>query len=198
MKKSRISEYIFENKMRDIYFYYSLLFLLISTKILFLLNGSLLPDEAYYWLWSKNIDISFYDHPPLSSWIQGIFSLANIGKYFEIRVVPTVCFLTIFFFNMHWVKQFSNYSNDILQPLKGSVIFCSVPLYGIFLTISFPDAIMVLCIYLSGYYFLNFSIHVPKMINLFFWYSCNFFSLSCLGKYNAILYGLGIFLCHIE
>ena len=196
MKKSRISEYIFENKMRDIYFYYSLLFLLISTKILFLLNGSLLPDEAYYWLWSKNIDISFYDHPPLSSWIQGIFSLANIGKYFEIRVVPTVCFLTIFFFNMHWVKQFSNYSNDILQPLKGSVIFCSVPLYGIFLTISFPDAIMVLCIYLSGYYFFKFLHSCSQNESKFiFWYlAIIFFSLSCLGKYNAILYGLGIFL----
>ena len=161
-----------------------------------MLNGSLLPDEAYYWLWSKNIDISFYDHPPFHPGFKGIFSLANIDKYFEIRVVPTVCFLTIFFFNMHWVKQFSNYSNDILQPLKGSVIFCSVPLYGIFLTISFPDAIMILCVYLSGYYFFKFLHSCSQNESKFiFWYlAIIFFSLSCLGKYNAILYGLGIFL----
>ena len=195
-KKNSSSNYILENENRDIYFYYLLLFLLISIKIVFLWNGALLPDEAYYWLWSKNIDISFYDHPPLSSWVQGIFSVANIDKYFEIRIVPTICFSFVFFFNMHWVRHFSNQSTDILQPLKSSVIFCSVPLYGIFLTISFPDAVMILCVYLSSYYFFKFLNSYSQNGNKFaFWYlSIFFFSLSCLGKYNAILYGLGILL----
>ena len=152
-KKNSFLNYNSINENRDIYFYYLILFLLISIKVVFLWNGALLPDEAYYWLWSKNIDISFYDHPPLSSWVQGIFSVANIDKYFEIRIVPTICFSFVFFFNMHWVRHFSNQSTDILQPLKSSVIFCSVPLYGIFLTISFPDAVMILCVYLSSYYF---------------------------------------------
>ena len=195
-KKHSISKYISENKTSEFHIYYLLLFLLVSTKILFLWNGALLPDEAYYWLWSKNIDFSFYDHPPLSSWVQGIFSVSNIDKYFEIRIVPTICFLIIFFFNMHWVKQFSNYGNDILLPLKSSVIFCSVPLYGIFLTISFPDAVMILCAYLSGYYFFKFLQTFYENENkIIFWYLATFFfSLSCLGKYNAILYGLGILL----
>ena len=102
----------------------------------------------------------------------------------------------MFFFNMHWVKQFSNYSNDILQPWKSSVIFCSVPLYGIFLTISFPDAIMILCVYLSSYYFFKFiSSYSQNESEFIFWYlAIFFFSLSCLGKYNAILYGTGILL----
>ncbi len=196
MKKKNISNYLLVKKISDVQFYYSLLFLLISTKIIFLWNGSLLPDEAYYWLWSKNPDISFYDHPPLSSWVQGILSLIYIDKYFEIRIVPTICFIIVFFFNIHWVKQFSNYSTDFLQPLKSSVIFCSVPLYGIFLTVSFPDAVMILCLYLSSYYFFRFLHSYTQNQNRFiFWYtSIFFFSLSCLGKYNAILYGLGVLL----
>ena len=113
-KKNSFSNYIFENENRDISFYYLLLFLLISIKVVFLWNGALLPDEAYYWLWSKNIDISFYDHPPLSSWVQGIFSVANIDKNFEIRIVPTICFSFVFFFNTYWLRQFSNHCTDAI------------------------------------------------------------------------------------
>ena len=23
------------------------------------------PDEAYYWLWSRNLDVAYFDHSPL-------------------------------------------------------------------------------------------------------------------------------------
>jgi len=29
----------------------------------------LAPDEAYYWYWSKNLDLSYYDHPPLIAYL---------------------------------------------------------------------------------------------------------------------------------
>ena len=34
-------------------------------KVLYSFSCGPLPDEAYYWLWSKNIGLSYYDHPPL-------------------------------------------------------------------------------------------------------------------------------------
>ncbi len=30
------------------------------------------PDEAYYWLWGQHPGLSYYDHPPLQAWIQGL------------------------------------------------------------------------------------------------------------------------------
>lgn len=47
--------------------------ILILTFIrLWVASSSLLsPDEAYYWLWSKHLDYSFYDHPPMVAlWIK--------------------------------------------------------------------------------------------------------------------------------
>ncbi|MEN0059983.1 MAG: glycosyltransferase family 39 protein [Bdellovibrio sp.] len=37
-----------------------------------LVLAALIPlsaDEAYYWVWSHNIQLSYYDHPPMVSWL---------------------------------------------------------------------------------------------------------------------------------
>ena len=81
---------------KGIRFYAFLLFCLIIIKALFFWKGAILPDEAYYWLWSKNIDLSYYDHPPLSSWFQGLLSFTIPNKYIEVRIIPTLCFAIIY------------------------------------------------------------------------------------------------------
>ena len=191
-----IKDSLTHNARKDIMFYAFLLFCLIIIKASFFWKGAILPDEAYYWLWSKNIDLSYYDHPPLASWFQGLLSFMMTNKYIEVRIIPTICFAIIFFLNMHWVNQLKQHSSDVLQSWKSSVLFCSIPLYGIFLTISFPDSVMILFIYLSAYYFFKFlHSHYQNESQFVFWYmAVIFFSLSCLGKYNGVFYGLGILL----
>lgn len=29
----------------------------------------LLPDEAYYWIWSHHLQLSYFDHPPMIAWL---------------------------------------------------------------------------------------------------------------------------------
>ena len=58
------------------------LFSLLALKVLFLAYGKPLPDETYYWLWAKKIDLSYYDHPPLSTWLQSLFSKFITNKKF--------------------------------------------------------------------------------------------------------------------
>ena len=72
----------------------------------------------------------------------------------------------------------------------------SLPILSIFLTISFPDCVVILCLSLSGYFFSSFLYLGKDEINrITFWYlSVFFFSLAILTKYNAILFGLGIFI----
>lgn len=43
-----------------------------SSLVIKLLVAALLPlsfDEAYYWVWSKNLQLSYFDHPPMVSWL---------------------------------------------------------------------------------------------------------------------------------
>lgn len=35
------------------------------------------PDEAYYWVWSNHLQASYYDHPPMISW------LLYLGHFFD-------------------------------------------------------------------------------------------------------------------
>ena len=52
-----------------------------------------LPDEAYYWLWSKRIDLSYYDHPPLSMWLQYLSSIFISNNKLLLRIVPNCHYL---------------------------------------------------------------------------------------------------------
>jgi 4-amino-4-deoxy-L-arabinose transferase-like glycosyltransferase len=38
------------------------------------LNLHLTDQEAYYWTWAKNLDWSYFDHPPLQAWLTAFFT----------------------------------------------------------------------------------------------------------------------------
>jgi 4-amino-4-deoxy-L-arabinose transferase-like glycosyltransferase len=73
----------------------ALLFVAVLTLLRFVTAG-LLPlafDECYFWLWSKNLAISYYDHPPLialSTW-SGTFLFGD--TQFGVRFVS--CMLSV-------------------------------------------------------------------------------------------------------
>lgn len=56
---------------------YQLLILGLIFKIFLGLIIPLSPDEAYYWVWSHHLQLSYFDHPPFISW------LFLIGQFFE-------------------------------------------------------------------------------------------------------------------
>ncbi len=39
----------------------------------------LLPDEAYYWVWSRQLSMGYFDHPPMVAWLikMGVMALGN-------------------------------------------------------------------------------------------------------------------------
>ena len=169
---------------------FAVLFLIL--KVVFIFLSGPLPDEAYYWLWSKQPELSFYDHPPLTSWLQYLLSFVIPYNILQIRALPFLCFLLILSINIRWMKEIQEAEN--IEVLKGSVIFLSIPLYGIFLTIAFPDALMILCLFSSGFLFYKFySTILQGHTNYKYWYLSTFcFSLACMTKYNAIVFGVGI------
>ena len=167
-----------------------------TLKILYLYYAPPLPDEAYYWLWAQRIDFSFYDHPPLSMWVQSLFSIVSSNKYFLIRVVPTLSFLFVMCLGFYWMKRVGllTHINDYLKFL---LLLFSIPVINVFLTISFPDP-MLICMLLTSGFFLHLYLESEKSSNpnqYFLWYiSVGFFGLALISKYNAILFGIGVLL----
>ncbi|MFQ5431013.1 MAG: glycosyltransferase family 39 protein [Nitrospinota bacterium] len=44
-------------------------------------------DEGYYWLWSKNLDLSYYDHPPMIAYVLALATYFSDAEIF-IRLAP--------------------------------------------------------------------------------------------------------------
>lgn len=49
--------------------------LVIGFNIAYNAHLPLHPDEAYYWEWSRNLELSYYDHPPMVAYVISIISL---------------------------------------------------------------------------------------------------------------------------
>ena len=44
------------------------IFVLLVIRLLYAAQLGLAEDEAYYWVWSKQLDIGYFDHPPMIAW----------------------------------------------------------------------------------------------------------------------------------
>jgi len=51
----------------------------------------LVPDETYYWEWSRHLSLGYFDHPPLIAWLirlgTGMFGITSLG----VRIMPIIC-----------------------------------------------------------------------------------------------------------
>ena len=171
-----------------------ILLVLLSLKLIYIFYAPPLPDEAYYWLWSKNLDWSYYDHPPLSAWINyGLMSFIE-NKQLQIRTLPFISFIIILMVNIKWAKNIGLDKSE--KQVESSLLFLSIPIFLMFTTIFFPDAILVLMLFLTSYcFFIFIKTYDESEIPFLFWYlSVIFFAFACISKYNAIVYGVGVLL----
>ena len=43
-------------------------------------------EEAYYWMWSRDPDLCYFDHPPLIAWMMRISTVIFGHSVFAVRV----------------------------------------------------------------------------------------------------------------
>lgn len=96
-------------------------------------------DEAYYWVWSKQPQLSYFDHPPMIAWLIGLTTLLGDAEWL-IRLVPLACAaltgLTI------WRLAAIMFTPSIAD--KALLVFLLSPLTQMGFTLATPDAPLVL------------------------------------------------------
>ena len=170
-----------------------LLLLIILIKILYIVFSNPLPDEAYYWLWSNRVALSYFDHPPLLAWVQASLLSQFDTNNFSISVLPILSLGVVMAIMMAWQKHiFNRFCYDLC--LKSMVLFLAFPIYAIFFSISFPDYLLITLLFASSFcLFLYFESDTKESKRIYFWYlAVLFFSFALLTKYNAILFGVGV------
>ncbi len=68
----------------------ALLLVLAALQVIYNAHLPLHGDEAYYWVWSRHPDLSYFDHPPMIAWMLGLATLLGSSEL-TVRLVPVLC-----------------------------------------------------------------------------------------------------------
>jgi len=104
-------------------------------------------DEAYYWLWSTKLQLSYYDHPPMVAYLIKLFTVFSDNELF-IRLGAVFC-MTI---SAWYVYILSKEIYDINVAWLALITGIILPATSMGYTIITPDAPLVLFWTTSTYY----------------------------------------------
>jgi hypothetical protein len=96
---------------------------------------ALSPQEAYYWEWSRRLDLSYFDHPPLAAWTIRLFTTVFGESERAIRLAAA--FHSTLFSAFLWLTTRRLFgSRAALLAIAGGAV---VPLFSIGQVIITPD-----------------------------------------------------------
>ncbi|MDR1940847.1 MAG: glycosyltransferase family 39 protein [Endomicrobium sp.] len=157
-------------------------------RLLFIGQAGLTVDEAHYWVYTKFLSLSYFDHPPLIAYIIKISSEIFGNTPFGVRFPAVVIFFLASWIFYICVKKLYNERTAFFGVLFLNVL----PVFS-FLgsVISIPDSPLALFWILS---FLIFIVIIEtKNRNL--WYLFGITSgFALLSKYNAVMIAVGAIL----
>ena len=151
-------------------------------------------DETYYWLWGRHLALSYYDHPPLQGWLQGL-SYAVFGRsYFALRWMTVAALAGTF-----WIYSLvaRRVAGDEWRPflLRSAAVYLAAPLFGFFSTIAFHDYLLAFLVLSSGYLFIVYFADYERdgggsLRDLFL--AALLLGLAALTKYNGAFLGIAV------
>lgn len=151
------------------------------------LNLGLTEDESYYWVWSRRLEISYYDHPPMIAYMIRLFT-SIFGNNLIATRLPAVLSITI---TSIYIYKIINYLyQDKNKAFLGVALFNIIPVYAVLSFMPLPDLPLILFYTISLYYFIRVIYEKKPQL----WYIIGItIGLGLLSKYNMFLVYPGIF-----
>ena len=150
-------------------------------------------DEAYYWMWAQHPALSYYDHPPLNSWLLSLSSAIFGWNVFALRLPVALAFLADIA-ALHLIARRIGGDPRGLFWLT-LLLFLATPIFSMVTNYALPDHILLTALLFSSYFWLRFfgdrSIRqAGRTLDLLL--GALFLGLAGLAKYNAAFLGLGV------
>ena len=151
-------------------------------RIFVALNFDLGVDEAHYVLYGINLDLSYFDHPPLVGWMQALFIKLFGINLFSARIGAILTGFVTSLLLYHLIfKIFHDIKKAILAVLALNASFIFNALFLMFL----PDTLLYILIFPIIFTTYNLEKN-PTLKN---WLLLGFFlGLAGLSKYTAVLF----------
>jgi 4-amino-4-deoxy-L-arabinose transferase-like glycosyltransferase len=142
-------------------------------------------DENYYWVWSQNLQLSYYDHPAMVAWL---FAIGNFLPIFMLKW-PAVLLGHSFF--LVWDQFIKKIGFSLAQRKTFFLLAMVSPVVGMSTLVLTPDLPLLFFLSLSVYTFER-----ALTLKTFTWYSLFGLSLGLgfTSKYHIVLIIPGILL----
>ncbi len=128
----------------------------LALRLTFTLNGDLLADEAYYFLWGQQLDWSYFDHAPLHAWLLGLMSQIFGWQEFTVRVLTWLTLGGVLAIFRDWSKRLAP-DDPGLWFWRTAAIYLASPLFFGMTMVAYNDHLLVFCTLLTLHCFLIFA-----------------------------------------
>ncbi len=152
-------------------------------------------DEAYYWVWGQHPGWSYYDHPPLQAWVQGVTTAVLGPSLFALRLPSLLAFGGTLWVLALFMRRHSG-PEWRAGVLVGLVVLLGSPLFMIYTTVVTPDYLLVMlslsAVYLMARFLETADGDSPRW--RFYFGAAVVVGLACLTKYigAVLLVGFGL------
>lgn len=148
----------------------------------------IVPDEAYYWLWSRAPAAGYYDHPPMIAWWIWASTKLFGDTTFAIRFLPVIATLVS---SVAVVGTARELFGDVPLTNRAALWFNATLLVGVGAMFSTPDAPSVMFWALATWALAA----LRRTGNPRLWLLVGVLAgLGCLSKYTNLFFGVGLLL----
>jgi 4-amino-4-deoxy-L-arabinose transferase-like glycosyltransferase len=162
-----------------------------AARIVYCAFLGLVPDEAYYWDWSRSLSFGYFDHPPMIAWLiffsRFFFGDTLLGVRFAILILSVAAIGASYLLTRQYAVKPS--SRILFIVLSNSVI-----LFGVGSLLATPDIPLVF-FWSLGLFFAYQAVFKSKTT---FWFLLGIVGgLGLLSKYTFVLFFVSfvLFLC---
>ncbi|MCW8917337.1 MAG: glycosyltransferase family 39 protein [Gammaproteobacteria bacterium] len=150
------------------------------------LGSGLLPDEAYYWVWSERLQGGYFDHPGLVAWLIRPFTELFGDVVWAIRLPAVLSWLVGAILAYDLARRIYG---DPLAARMALLVWVSLPLTQAGFHIVTPDAPMMIFSWLAIYLACRAALEGREVM----WLAAGVaVGLAMWGKYPALLVALGM------
>lgn len=164
---------------------------LLGLKLWFGLAVSPMGDESYYWMWGQHLSWSYFDHPPLDGWLQGLMAALFGWSNLSVRLLSWLTLGgTLWIFWLWSARLAPEDRSDWFWHT--AVIYLAIPVVFLMTTFAFHDHLLLFLVAASAYAFDGFARtwedgH-PQWRRLYC--AAALLGLAVLTKYNGVFLGL--------
>lgn len=93
-----------------------------ALRLVYFGQTELLPEETYYWDYSRHLDIGYLDHPPMVAWLIRLSTIVFGTSQFAVRVGAIFCAATTAFFSYRLTRNLFGASSALIAMLLSQVL----------------------------------------------------------------------------